>query len=319
MHNVKRGSISAAKDAAMRKRAADYTALADGALAARRERRADGEALALCAQVLALNPEHATMWGWRKEACITNHPEPGPTREAALLAELELAQAGLMANPKSYCCWHHRRWAIEWGPLDAHMARELKLCDKLLALDARNFHCWQHRRWLAERAQVPPAELRKLVDSHIAADFSNYSAWHERTRQLPLAHDPVDPAELRAELELVRNAFYTAPDDSSAWFYHRWLLARAAAAMRAAEAAGASADLVAIREALAAELAMANELLELEPGAKWPQLTGARVCLLLGGEAELAQGREWLSALAASDAQRSGHYAELLRQLTQLG
>lgn len=318
MHNVKRGSISDAKHAAMRAKAAKYSALSREALDARRARRYDADSLALCATVIGLNPEHATMWNWRKEACIANFPEPGAAREAALLAELELAQAGLMANPKSYCCWHHRRWAIEWGPLDAHVAREIRLCDKLLAMDARNFHCWQHRRFLAERARVPASELRAFLDHQIKHDFSNYSAWHERTRQIDLARSPVNIAELSAEFELVRNAFYTAPEDSSAWFYHRWLLARAAAASAEADARNDDAGRGAVRAALQGELDMVSELLELEPGAKWPLLTGARVCLLLGGEDARARGSEWLRELSSSDPQRKGHYAELLSQLAEV-
>jgi geranylgeranyl transferase type-2 subunit alpha len=325
MHNVKKGSLSEAKQAALRERAAKYTALSREALEARRDRRYDAPSLALGAQLLALNPEHATMWNWRKEACAALHPAPGPEREGALLLELELTQAGLMANPKSYCCWHHRRWAIEWGPLDSQIPRELKLCDKLLALDARNFHCWQYRRFLTERAALPRAQLLDFVDKQITADFSNYSAWHERTRLIDLGQTraassgpadatagggaPVDPSQLRAELELVRNAFYTAPEDSSAWFYHRWLLARAEAAVAGPDAAGAE-----VYALLQAELAMVRELLELEPGTKWPLLTGARVCLLLGGQAERKQARAWLAELSTSDPQRAAHYAQLDRQ-----
>ena len=54
---------------------------------------------------------------------------------------------------------------------------------------------------------------------------SNYVFY--RSKLLPRAHQSeagLPEAVHHAELELVQNAAFTDPDDSSAWFYHTWLL-----------------------------------------------------------------------------------------------
>lgn len=50
-------------------------------------------------------------------------------------------------------------------------------------------------------------------------NFSNYSSWHYRSTLQKLNKDNVNH-----ELNLVQNAVFTDPSDSSAWFYLRWVL-----------------------------------------------------------------------------------------------
>jgi geranylgeranyl transferase type-2 subunit alpha len=54
----------------------------------------------------------------------------------------------------------------------------------------------------------------------IESNFSNFSAWHQRSK----VYESKDAIDIAAELELVRNAMYTDPEDQSVWIYHRWLV-----------------------------------------------------------------------------------------------
>lgn len=60
---------------------------------------------------------------------------------------------------------------------DCHICR-------FLTADSRNFHTWAYWRWLVKLMAVPADEQEAFTLSKIEENFSNYSAWHERTRVL---------------------------------------------------------------------------------------------------------------------------------------
>ncbi|KAK9398275.1 geranylgeranyl transferase type-2 subunit alpha [Crotalus adamanteus] len=192
----------------------------------------DKEALELTNQVLSANPDFATLWNFRREIVLRLEKEESPEEMQALCkAELAFLECCLRVNPKSYGTWHHRCWVMGHVP-EPDWARELELCGKFLEIDERNFHCWDYRRFVVQRSKVLPQDELTFSDSLITRNFSNYSSWHYRSLLLPqLYPDPqhqgrITEEILLKELELVQNAFFTDPNDQSAWFYHRWLLGR---------------------------------------------------------------------------------------------
>ena len=73
----------------------------------------------------------------------------------------------------------------------------------------------------------------------IESNFSNYSAWHYRSKLLPvcfpadktLTHVSAESSSVKEdmllqEFDLVTNAIFTDPNDQSTWFYQQWLLGR---------------------------------------------------------------------------------------------
>ncbi|XP_024114892.1 geranylgeranyl transferase type-2 subunit alpha [Oryzias melastigma] len=225
-----------------------YVAARDACFSKRKEGVFDDEALQLTQQLLSSNPDFATLWNYRRE--ILMHLETirdADEMQKLYEAELSFLEACLKINPKSYGSWHHRGWVSTRLPRP-NWARELSLCDRCLSLDDRNFHCWDYRRMVVKVSGVPADQELEFTDRLIGSNFSNYSSWHYRStllpalhpqapevcRQPPLASSPRGPQshrvceeQLLKEYELVQNAFFTDPNDQSAWFYYRWLLGRA--------------------------------------------------------------------------------------------
>ncbi|CAI5495475.1 unnamed protein product [Closterium sp. Naga37s-1] len=181
--------------------------------------------------------------------------------------ELKLIEAALRTNPKCYGAWHHRRWLFalssteplpslgaSLGPSlqqvrinlrsEARIAREQKLLGMMLSADDRNFHAWDYWRFISHVAHISPSTDLAFTMGRINSNFSNYSAWHSRSKLLPKLHSCQASLEVKAgratpsasetrglpqealeeECELVRQAFFTEPDDQSGWMYQHWLL-----------------------------------------------------------------------------------------------
>ena len=174
------------------------------------------EALNLTVKVLKINPEIATVWNFRRELILAAEcPD--------FIGEMKLLEIVLSKTLKSYCVWFHRRWCFDrMVEISSNVSElvhaELKLCEKLFSHDARNFHCWGYRTHVcsflneADRHAVNLQLSLALIQS----DFSNYSAWHLRTK--------VTVEDVQGELEMIRSALFTEPGDQSVWQYRQWFL-----------------------------------------------------------------------------------------------
>jgi geranylgeranyl transferase type-2 subunit alpha len=99
-------------------------------------------------------------------------------------------------------------------------------------------HGWDYRRFVVSHLRKNKSQLAKIVQDEydfttrkINQSFSNYSAWHQRSKLLPEIVANMSEQERNTvainELDLVKNAIYTDPEDQSAWLYYWWLLGRA--------------------------------------------------------------------------------------------
>uniref|UniRef100_A0A915BXH0 Geranylgeranyl transferase type-2 subunit alpha n=1 Tax=Parascaris univalens TaxID=6257 RepID=A0A915BXH0_PARUN len=242
MHFVKKVPTTEEERAARKKlemaKLRTYITIKDRVFDKRAKGELDEEMLQLTATLLAKNPDAYTFWNIRRatiEKLITkksgeeNEEVTMKRNEMLISAEFELSEQCIVENPKSYGAWFHRGWALSLMA-KRNIDRELKMTEKALHMDGRNFHCWDYRRFVAKLASLTRQQELEFSDRLINANFSNYSAWHYRSFLLSRAHESfgsvlLDEETIARDLKKLANAFFTDPEDQSAWIYTEWLIA----------------------------------------------------------------------------------------------
>jgi len=239
-----------------------------------------------------------TLWNFRK-IVIAALENTTADKQKFYATEFNFLEGLLQHHPKSYWIWFHRMWLtlkienMDWN-------RELMLCTKALEMDKRNFHCWNYRRFVTVQAKISTKDEFAFTTMKVEQDFSNYSSWHHRSYLLQKIFEE-SPGEIvkiiTEEFELVRNAFYTLPDDQSAWFYHRWLVGMTKKYNREK-----------FTKIVEEELNSVEELLEEEPNSKWATLTTVFLLNELGRGGE---AKDKIAKLQLLDPLRKNCYGDL--------
>lgn len=252
------------------------------------------------------NPDEYTLWAFRRQILIAKS-ETSSLTDDEWKSELQLTSLALQRHPKAYPAWQHRLWLlsdrkhmskVSQGLRDASLKEEQRLSAYMLSKDGRNFHGWAHRmRVRSILESKSPGEEQNMwtkelefVEGKINDDFANYSAWHHRSVLLPRIHSEGPDIFLSAELQFVRQAFYTEPDVQSAWFYHRWLLAGAPARGNKA---------VVVDGLLEEELAACEELLSIEKNARYALQTKVHILSKLGRQSETTEALDLLEKIVS--------------------
>ena len=90
-------------------------------------------------------------------------------------------------------------------------------------------HCWNYRRFVEQQLGKDLSAELAFTEKKISENFSNYSAWHQRSLLLTAEFgedSDVFAEKLREEIAFVKNAFFVEPADQSAWIYYDWILGK---------------------------------------------------------------------------------------------
>lgn len=272
-------------------------------------------------EILNVNPEFYTMWNYRRDI-ITKHYVK-TLSETALIKffddELMYNMAKFQRFPKVYWIFNHRVWVLENHPA-VKWENELLLVAKIHKADPRNFHGWTYRRYIiGQMSKTQDLTIQEFdyTTRMINANFSNFSALHNRTKLIPvmfeknlIADTPVE--FFKKELDYLHNAMFTDPEDQGVFLYLRWILT--------SDVFVKGISTVEYLEILKQELSLIHELNELEKGdgsengwcLKSIVMIRGLIDGVIGHESNAQETKETLQRLIQLDPLRKNRYIDML-------
>lgn len=152
-------------------------------------------------------------------------------------------------------------------------------------------HAWNYRRYILASSDIQTSPTQELAYTarKIESNFSNFSAWHQRSKVFSTIWEGVSDEERRrmrdegdlfylfamcywyicTEFDFVKQGIYTDPGDQSVWLYHRWLIGQSLPIFYVLHYQSFNVNNIGDNQAiLAREIKVIEELRELEPESK---------------------------------------------------
>ena len=244
-----------------------------------------------------------------------------------LRQELSLTELFLKRDERNFHCWNYRRFVValqmqpssdgSWWLLSEQDANDEAtrqiIMGAQVVLDQSSYASKPGPSSSAPSPSTTTATAHTILQAEweftrakIAQNFSNFSAFHYRSKLLQLLWPRVD---LGAELQLVEDAVYTEPDDQTAWWYQAFLL-------DTMKRNDESNDDSSYQERIIQHLESLQELADEVTECKWVRL-GMLACLKRLPDTQHRQRELW-ETLMEMDPDRKVRYQYMISKLEQI-
>jgi len=286
-------------------------------------------------QALQANPKSYGAWHFRKwclqQHLIASNNDSNSDKNDILEQEIQLTALFFQRDERNFHCWSYRRFVVScclWnsgntddggGATPPPPLGEWKIGDgdsnlwmgaQLMAPCQTNETTESERTTNADAVSFIIEKEWVFTEEKIRDNFSNFSAFHCRSKLLPLLLD-LGKQSLETlisnEFDMVLNAVFTEPDDQTAWWYQRFLLDFISTATNDEQN-----DFV--DRVLQSHIDQLRELKEEYPSGKWV-LTGFLQCLQSSKGSNATECRSVIEQLLDIDPDRKERYRSLSRKL----